>query len=157
MFGDRVALTDEMIMLCINLDREMESSGRIKLRSASDDFQEDSIHISDSNQSMANRESLIHVCQTIVRKLPRALSFSQEYEDTFAHSSMNALLRQFSKLLAAMNLPGPIGQQMAQKNVEETPLKPDATILKSNYELAFVEVKPPKEDRTAKPYLEDLW
>ncbi|KAG0002488.1 hypothetical protein BGZ80_005970 [Entomortierella chlamydospora] len=37
------------------------------------------------------------------------------------------------------------------------PLKPDATILKSHYELAFAEIKPPKEDHSAKPYLEDQW
>ncbi|KAF9368647.1 hypothetical protein BGX21_006450, partial [Mortierella sp. AD011] len=41
----RVELSDEIIMLCISLDREMESTGRIKPRSASDDFQEDVMHI----------------------------------------------------------------------------------------------------------------
>ncbi|KAF9992071.1 hypothetical protein BGZ80_004898 [Entomortierella chlamydospora] len=42
---DRVAFTNEMTILRTSLDHEMESTGRIKSRSASDDFQEDIIHI----------------------------------------------------------------------------------------------------------------
>ncbi|KAG0008870.1 hypothetical protein BGZ80_002976 [Entomortierella chlamydospora] len=138
----RVELPDEIIMLCISLDREMESTGRIKPRSASNDFQED----------------IIHIYQTLIRKLPRrALSFIQGYEDTFAHSSMDALFTTVFPANDCYELDWANRPADGSKERRGDALKPDATILKSCYELAFVEVKPPKEDRTARPYLEDLW
>ncbi|KAI8362398.1 hypothetical protein B0O80DRAFT_99612 [Mortierella sp. GBAus27b] len=37
------------------------------------------------------------------------------------------------------------------------PLKPDATILKSNAELVYMEIKPPRVERHGSLYLEDHW
>jgi hypothetical protein len=37
------------------------------------------------------------------------------------------------------------------------PLKPDATVLKSNVELAYMELKPPRMERHGSLYLEDHW
>jgi hypothetical protein len=36
-------------------------------------------------------------------------------------------------------------------------LKPDATVVKEGFELGFVEVKPPREERHQRAYLEDVW
>ncbi|KAF9198278.1 hypothetical protein BGZ49_000930 [Haplosporangium sp. Z 27] len=139
---NRAAFTDESTMLCMSLDREMESTGRIKPRSASDDFQED----------------IIHIYQTLIRKLSRrALSFVQDYEDIFAHSSMDALFTTIFPANGGYDLAWANRSADGSKERRGDPLKSDATILKSGYELAFVEVKFPKEDHTARPYLEDLW
>jgi hypothetical protein len=35
--------------------------------------------------------------------------------------------------------------------------KPDATVVKDGFELGFVEVKPPREERHQRAYLEDVW
>ncbi|KAF8969292.1 hypothetical protein BGZ46_010702, partial [Entomortierella lignicola] len=117
---NRVAFTDESTMLCMSLDREMESIGRIKPRPASDDFQEDTIHI----------------YQTL---------------------SMDALFTTIFPANGGYDLAWANRSADSSKKRRGDPLKPDATILKSGYELAFVEVKFPKGDHTARPYLEDLW
>lgn len=36
-------------------------------------------------------------------------------------------------------------------------LKPDATITKGCFELGYVELKPPLEDRSQRYYIEDIW
>ncbi|KAF8942352.1 hypothetical protein BGZ46_006774, partial [Entomortierella lignicola] len=94
-----------------------------------------------------------------VRKLPKKAmsSFALDYEDTFAHRSIDALLSTIFPLNDSYILDWANRPADGPKERRGDALKPDSTIQKSHYELAFVELKPPKEDHSPRPYLEVHW
>ncbi|KAF9972411.1 hypothetical protein BGZ65_009831 [Modicella reniformis] len=99
---DCEVLSEEASNLCSSLDRELASTGKIRAQSLSDDFLED----------------IVHVYQTLSRKLPRRyLSFVQGNEDTFAHNTMDALFT----TVQSMNSHGRTDQQMGRGNGDVIP------------------------------------
>lgn len=82
--------------------------------------------------------------------------FENGIEDTFCHGVVDVLFsRQFhARSIYKLNWANKEADGSKARRVYGN--RPDAIISKGGRELAFVEVKPPKEDRNTKAYLEDL-
>ncbi|KAF9304669.1 hypothetical protein BGZ74_000877 [Mortierella antarctica] len=96
--------------------------------------------------------------EMIILKLPVEYSPSDHtIEDTYAHQVVDALL---SKEFPA---PSKYHLDWANLEVEGSKIrrvwanKPDGTISKNGAQLAFMEIKSPKDDRNARAEVEDLW
>ncbi|KAF9199791.1 hypothetical protein BGZ49_010056 [Haplosporangium sp. Z 27] len=79
------------------------------------------------------------------------------YEDIFAHSTLDTLFATISLVKGGYELVWASRPADDSRGRRGNGLKPDVTILKSCYELAFIKIKPPKEDHDPKPCFEDLW
>ncbi|KAG0251248.1 hypothetical protein BG011_007741 [Mortierella polycephala] len=91
-------------------------------------------------------------------KLPMEyLAFKNEIEDTYCHSFIDALFTRQFPTKSAYKLEWANKETDGSKGRRGNGYKPDAIISKLTRELAFVEIKPPKEQRCSRSYLEDLW
>ncbi|KAG0250988.1 hypothetical protein DFQ27_009107, partial [Actinomortierella ambigua] len=90
-------------------------------------------------------------------RLPRQyLPFRLQNEDTHAHASLDALMSMvFPVSHRHVELHWANRASVGSRNRRGDPNKPDATILKDTFEVGFVEVKPPQEERHEKAFLED--
>ncbi|KAF9158861.1 hypothetical protein DFQ26_007165 [Actinomortierella ambigua] len=90
-------------------------------------------------------------------RLPRQyLPFRLQNEDTHAHASLDALMSMvFPVSHRHVELHWANRASVGSRNRRGDLNKPDATILKDTFEVGFVEVKPPQEERHEKAFLED--
>ncbi|KAG0364764.1 hypothetical protein BGZ54_007177 [Gamsiella multidivaricata] len=95
-------------------------------------------YIKSRDTASRDHDIMLGLFQQASLKLPRKfLSFKHlKNEDTHAHSALDALLTD-------------------RKNGDAH--KPDATVLKDGFEMGYLEIKPPKEERHQRLYLEDIW
>ncbi|KAF9193612.1 hypothetical protein BGZ51_002900 [Haplosporangium sp. Z 767] len=96
--------------------------------------------------------------EVLEMKLPTEyLAFENEIEDTYCHSFIDALFTRQFPAKSAYKLEWANKETDGSKGRRGNGYKPDAIISKLKRELAFVEIKPPKEQRCSRSYLEDLW
>ncbi|KAI1288593.1 hypothetical protein EDD11_009896, partial [Mortierella claussenii] len=140
-----VRLLDHLVLFCRSLEHDMTSAGYIRSR----------------NTKSRDEDALLVLFQQASQKLPkRFLPFKHlKNEDTHAHSVLEALLtfvfpayHHRFELQWANRPPAGSGDR---RNGDA--YKPDATVLKDDFELGYLEVKPPKEERHHRLYLEDVW
>ncbi|KAF9972074.1 hypothetical protein BGZ73_004877 [Actinomortierella ambigua] len=82
----------------------------------------------------------------------------QKNEDTFAHGAVDIILKHlFPQNTPPYELDWANRPASGSKARRGDPLKPDATILKSSMEVAYVEIKAPKDSRSQSKFVEDLW
>ncbi|KAF9582371.1 hypothetical protein BGW38_000291, partial [Lunasporangiospora selenospora] len=140
-----IRLSDQLVLFCRTLVHDLKSKGYICSRDSKSRDQND----------------LLVLFQQASQKLPiRFLPFIHlRNEDTHAHSALDSLLtfvfpayhQRYELHWANRASDG----SRARRGGDA--LKPDATIVKDGFELGFVEVKPPKEERHHRAYLEDVW
>jgi hypothetical protein len=85
------------------------------------------------------------------------LSFQNGIEDTFCHGIVDALFCRQFPTRSVYTLDWTNKEAGGSRNRRVYGNRPDAIISRNGRELAFVEVKPPKEDRNVKAYIEDQW
>ncbi|KAG0273066.1 hypothetical protein BGZ95_011125 [Linnemannia exigua] len=92
-------------------------------------------------------------------KLPRRyIAFRQHNEDTHAHASLDALISMmFPASHRNLEFSWANRASIGSKDRRGDPNKPDAIIIKDMFEVGFVEIKPPREERHEKAFLEDQW
>ncbi|KAF9898964.1 hypothetical protein EC991_009877, partial [Linnemannia zychae] len=136
-------LSRKEVRLCIDLGRELSDMGRIRSRVVEDDDQ----------------EHIIQLFQTLTNKLSvEAMSWAFKNEDSHAHGILDAIVTQlFPEGRAPYEMIWANRPSEASKLRRGEPLKPDGTIIKEVFEVAYLEVKSPKDDRSQSKYLEDLW
>ncbi|KAG0380781.1 hypothetical protein BGX24_005162 [Mortierella sp. AD032] len=93
------------------------------------------------------------------KKLPKEyFAWVQKNEDTFAHGAVDIILKHFfPENTPPYELDWANRSASGSKARRGDPLKPDATILKSAMEIAYVEIKAPKDSRSQSRFVEDLW
>ncbi|KAF9405752.1 hypothetical protein BGZ76_006490 [Entomortierella beljakovae] len=118
----------------------------------------DGLDLQIEDMSSKAYRSLLVFYESLALKLPmKYLSFKNGIEDTYCHGIIDALFtRQFS-VRSAYDLEWANKEANGSKERRDNGYKPDAIISKDGKELAFVEIKPPKEDRSMKLYLKDQW
>ncbi|CAO3567163.1 unnamed protein product [Mortierella alpina] len=139
-----VCLTKREAALCWELDQELMRTGTVAGRAPTTPL----------------LDRLVFIYQSISLKLPaRYLPFSEMNEDSFAHGVLDVFFstvfpvgRPMDFNLAWANRPAQ-GSKYRRGNA----LKPDATIFKSDLELVFLEVKPPRMEKEQALFLEDYW
>ncbi|KAG0053429.1 hypothetical protein BGZ83_001143 [Gryganskiella cystojenkinii] len=95
-----------------------------------------------------------------VLKLPlEYLPFQQGLEDTYCHGVIDALLTRQFPARSKFHLEWANKEARGSKERRINGYKPDGVISNRNNhrELAFLEVKPPKEQHCKRAFLEDLW
>ncbi|KAK3810467.1 MAG: hypothetical protein J3R72DRAFT_463841 [Linnemannia gamsii] len=140
-----IRLSDPLVLFCRSLEHDMKSTGYIRSRET---------HSRD-------QDALLVLFQQASQKLPkRFLPFKHlKNEDTHAHSVLDALLtfmfpsHHHRYELHWANRPS--AGSGDRRNGDA--FKPDATVTKDGFELGYVEIKPPKEERHQRLYLEDVW
>ncbi|KAG0047172.1 hypothetical protein BGZ89_005028 [Linnemannia elongata] len=140
-----VRLSDELVLFCRSLVHDLTSNGYIRSR----------------DTKSRSQDALLVLFQQASQKLPvRFLPFKHlRNEDTHAHSILDGLLtlvfpayiQQYELHWANRASDG------SSKRRNGDAYKPDATVLKDGFELGFVEIKPPREERHQRAYLEDVW
>ncbi|KAF9274266.1 hypothetical protein BGZ88_003146 [Linnemannia elongata] len=140
-----VRLSDELVLFCRSLVHDLTSKGYIRSR----------------DTKSRSQDALLVLFQQASQKLPvRFLPFKHlRNEDTHAHSILDGLLtlvfpayiQQYELHWANRASDG------SSKRRNGDAYKPDATVLKDGFELGFVEIKPPREERHQRAYLEDVW
>ncbi|KAF9571394.1 hypothetical protein EC968_000660 [Mortierella alpina] len=140
-------LPKDVVMLCHEFDQEMVTTGWIRSRTT----------------ETREQDELLILFQQICKKLPRKYASvnPQKNEDSHAHSSFDALMtsvfpgtdRHYQVHWANRKSKG----SGERRGGDQLALKPDATITKDCYELGYVELKPPREDRNQRYFLEDVW
>ncbi|KAF9900351.1 hypothetical protein EC991_007455 [Linnemannia zychae] len=140
-----VRLPDQLVLFCRSLLRDLTSKGYIRSR----------------DTRSREEDAFLVLFQQASQKLPvRFLPFKHlRNEDTHAHSVLDSLLtfvfpayHQRYELHWANRASDGSGKR---RNGDA--FKPDATVIKDGFELGFMEVKPPREDRHQRAYLEDVW
>ncbi|KAI1315271.1 hypothetical protein EDD11_001052 [Mortierella claussenii] len=109
---------------------------------------------------VANRElrSIVLFYEVLELKLPTEyLTFENEAEDTYCHSFIDALFTRQFPAKSQYRLEWANKQADGSKERRGNGYKPDVIVSKLRRELAFVEIKPPREQRCSRPHLEDLW
>ncbi|CAO3566254.1 unnamed protein product [Mortierella alpina] len=137
----------ELAVFGYDLDQELAATGWIKSRSTETRDQDD----------------LLVLFQQICKKLPRKYLTAGplKNEDSHAHSTFDALMtcvfpgkdRHYQLHWANRKSKG----SGDRRGGDHLALKPDATVTKDCYELGFVELKAPREDRNERFFLEDVW
>ncbi|KAG0306190.1 hypothetical protein BGZ97_000841 [Linnemannia gamsii] len=138
-------LSDHLVLLCRSLLHDLKSKG----------------YISSRDTKSREQDTLLVLFQQASQKLPiRFLPFKHlRNEDTHAHSVLDSLLtfvfpafhQRYELHWANRASDGSRARRTGDA------LKPDATVVKDGFELGFVEVKPPREERHQRAYLEDVW
>ncbi|KAF9581774.1 hypothetical protein BGW38_001090 [Lunasporangiospora selenospora] len=138
----KVRLSPSEVYLCIDLGRELSDAGRIRSRLAED-----------------GDEHIIQLFQTLANKLSvEAMPWVFKNEDSHAHGVLDVIVTQlFPEGRAPYEMIWANRPSEASKLRRGEPLKPDGTITKEDFEVAYLEVKGPKDDRCQSKYLEDLW
>ncbi|KAF9154602.1 hypothetical protein DFQ26_000183 [Actinomortierella ambigua] len=136
-------LSSSEVGWCIDLGRQLAETGKVQSRTIDD----------------SREEHITQLFQTIANKLPvEAMPWVRKNEDSHAHGVLDAILTQlFPEGRAPYEMAWANRPSEASKMRRGEPLKPDATILKDNFEVAYLEVKSPKDDRCSSKYLEDFW
>ncbi|KAG0230838.1 hypothetical protein BGW42_000663 [Actinomortierella wolfii] len=138
-------LSHHHLWFCRDLELDLTSEGYIKSR----------------DTKSRDLDALLVLFQQTSQKLPKKyLPFKHlKNEDTHAHSVLDVLL---TYVFPATNYRyelhwanRPTAGSCDRRNGDA--YKPDATVLKDGFELAFMEVKPPKEEHHQRAYLEDVW
>ncbi|KAF9205024.1 hypothetical protein BGZ49_004570 [Haplosporangium sp. Z 27] len=136
------ALDDKEMTLCNQLD--------MQLMKGCDIFPETSTDWSS--------RSIIILYEILSRKLPQDyLSFENGIEDTYCHGIVDALLTHQFPTKSNYKLDCANGSADGSRERRKFGYKPDGIISRCGRQLAFLEVKPPKDDKCVKFYLEDLW
>ncbi|KAF9363493.1 tyrosine/serine/threonine protein phosphatase pps1 [Mortierella sp. NVP85] len=139
-----IHLSDQLVLFCRSLLNDLKSKG----------------HISSRATKSREEDKLLVLLQEASQKLPiRFLPFKHlRNEDTHAHSVLDSLLTfVFPAYHKRYELHWANRGSDGSRARRGDPLKPDATVVKEGFELGFVEVKPPKEERHQRAYLEDIW
>ncbi|KAG0358636.1 hypothetical protein BGZ54_010343 [Gamsiella multidivaricata] len=138
----RSALPYKVTCLCMKLDEQLA----------------DGLEIDAKEAEGRDLRSIILFYEVLEMKLPvEYLSFENGIEDTYCHSVVDALFTRQFPARSVYYLDWANKESQGSRERRGYGYKPDATISKCNRELAFVEVKPPKEQRCTRSYLEDLW
>ncbi|KAF9080235.1 hypothetical protein BGX23_002473, partial [Mortierella sp. AD031] len=140
-----VRLSDQLVLFCRSLVHDLTSKGYICSRDI----------------KSRDQDALLVLLQQASQKLPRRfLPFKHlRNEDTHAHSVLDSLLtfafpayhQRYELHWANRASDG----SRARRGGDA--YKPDATVVKDGFELGFMEVKPPREERHQRAYLEDVW
>ncbi|KAF9154058.1 hypothetical protein DFQ26_000358 [Actinomortierella ambigua] len=137
-----MSVSNETALLHCALDEELAKNGWVR-----------------SKECEPEEESLRSLYQQLSLKLPRRfLAFRQQNEDTHAHSSLDLMMTMiFPSRFRSIELCWANKPSVGSKDRRGDPNKPDAMLLKDTFEVAFVEIKPPREERHERAFLEDQW
>ncbi|KAG0221760.1 hypothetical protein BGW42_007325, partial [Actinomortierella wolfii] len=140
-----VRLPDQLVFFCRSLEHDLTSTGYIRSRET----------------KSRDQDALLVLYQQASQKLPkRFLSFEHvKNEDTHAHSVLDTL---FTFMFPTYNYRyelhwanRPTAGSGDRRDGDA--FKPDAQVIKDGFELGYMEIKPPKEERHQRAYLEDVW
>jgi len=140
-----IHLSDHLVLFCRSLERDILSSGYIKSR----------------DTASREHDAMLGLFQQASLKLPRKfLSFKHfKNEDTHAHSALDALLTYIfpaNSYRYDLHWANRLSAGSSDRRNGDA-YKPDATVLKDGFEMGYLEIKPPKEERHQRLYLEDIW
>ncbi|KAI7823610.1 hypothetical protein BC939DRAFT_451499 [Gamsiella multidivaricata] len=91
-------------------------------------------------------------------KLPTEyLSFESDTEGTYCHGAVDALFTRQFPAKSVFKLDWANKESEGSKERRGNRYKPNAIISRYKRELAFVKVKPPREQECGRSYLKDLW
>ncbi|KAG9063314.1 hypothetical protein KI688_004196 [Linnemannia hyalina] len=140
-----VRLSEHLVLFSRSLGHDMTSKGYIRSR---------------ETQSR-EQDALLVLLQQASQKLPRKfLPFKHlRNEDTHAHSVLDSL---FTFVFPAYHQRYELhwanrASNGSSERRKGDAYKPDATVLRDGFELGFMEMKPPREERHQRAYLEDMW
>lgn len=140
-----IRLPTEETRLILDLSYELATTGRVRSRALETDQEED----------------VLQLFQHLSKKLPPvALPSVADNEDTYSHGALNSLLSFFFPAsdseyhLWWANRPSPGSRE--RRGVREAN-KPDGTIMKEQFDVAFAEIKAPKDDNSTCLYIQDKW
>ncbi|KAG0362284.1 hypothetical protein BGZ54_008694, partial [Gamsiella multidivaricata] len=105
--------------------------------------------------------SVKKLCLMFSKKLPPvALPSIADNEDTYSHGALDSLFSfffpasDFEYRLWWANRPSPGSRK--RRGVKEAN-KPDGTVMKKQFDVAFAEIKAPKDDNSTRLYIQDKW
>ncbi|KAI8345116.1 hypothetical protein B0O80DRAFT_475567 [Mortierella sp. GBAus27b] len=141
--GDEHLLSEHMQALCKEFSSELAETGRVRARAMDTEEEED----------------LMLLYQNMSKKLPREFfAWVQNNKDTFAHGAIDIILRHiFPENTPPYELDWVNRPASGSKARRGDPLKPDATVIKSAVEVAYVEIMAPKDSSSQTKFVEDQW
>ncbi|KAG0371182.1 hypothetical protein BGZ54_009541 [Gamsiella multidivaricata] len=135
-------LPDEVACLCRKLDEQL-AEGMV---------------IDAGNAEGRELRSVTLFYETLEMKLPTEyLSFESDTEGTYCHGAVDALFTRQFPAKSVFKLDWANKESEGSKERRGNRYKPNAIISRYKRELAFVKVKPPREQECGRSYLKDLW
>ncbi|KAI1288914.1 hypothetical protein EDD11_009561 [Mortierella claussenii] len=141
--GNAQPLSERLLTLCSEFSSELAETGRVRARLLYTEEEED----------------LLLLYQNMGKRLPKEyFVWIQKNEDTFAHGAIDIILKHaFPENTPPYELGWANRPASGSKERRGDPLKPDATVLKSAREVAYVEIKAPKDSHSQSKFVEDMW
>ncbi|KAG0221174.1 hypothetical protein BGW41_007137 [Actinomortierella wolfii] len=140
-----IRLSTDTTRLFLDLSYELAATGRVRSRALEKEDDED----------------LLHLFQDFSKKLPNvALPSVVDNEDTYCHGVLDSLMSFFFPAsdheyhLSWANRPS---QGSRERRGVRDANKPDCTIIKEIFDVAFAEIKAPKDDHSTRLYIQDKW
>ncbi|KAF9542557.1 hypothetical protein EC957_001850 [Mortierella hygrophila] len=104
------------------------------------------------------RRSIQLLCHVLSLKWQlESHTFQRTIEDTFCHGAIDALLTHRFPRKGRFHLDWANKESDGSKERRQNGYKPDGIISRDGCEIAFMEVKPPKETGSGRSYLDDQW